>query len=56
MKLDGFGIMVDDMAVMVRFYRDVLGFEIKRKKTRQMFFLRKTGPCSCSIGKRIVKR
>ena len=26
MKLDGFGIMVDDMAVMVRFYRDVLGF------------------------------
>ena len=29
MKLDGFGIMVDDMAVMVRFYRDVLGFEIK---------------------------
>ena len=28
MKLDGFGIMVDDMAVMIRFYRDVLGFEI----------------------------
>ena len=32
MKLDGFGIMVDDMAVMVRFYRDVLGFEIKEVK------------------------
>ena len=29
MKLDGFGIMVDDMATMVQFYRDVLGFEIK---------------------------
>lgn len=29
MRLDGFGIMVDDMAIMVRFYRDVLGFEIK---------------------------
>ena len=29
MKLDGFGIFVKDMAVMVRFYRDVLGFEIK---------------------------
>ena len=28
MKLDGFGIMVDDMSVMIRFYRDVLGFEI----------------------------
>lgn len=29
MRLDGFGIMVDDMIVMVRFYRDILGFEIK---------------------------
>ncbi|MBR4414066.1 MAG: VOC family protein, partial [Aeriscardovia sp.] len=29
MKLEGFGIFVDDMATMVRFYRDVLGFEIK---------------------------
>lgn len=29
MKLDGFGIFVKDMPVMVRFYRDVLGFEIR---------------------------
>lgn len=29
MKLDGFGILVKDMAKMIRFYRDVLGFEIK---------------------------
>ena len=29
MRLDGFGIMVKDMEVMVRFYRDILGFEIK---------------------------
>ena len=29
MKLEGFGLFVDDMAVMVRFYRDVLGFAIK---------------------------
>lgn len=28
MKLDGFGIMVEDMAVMVEFYRRALGFEI----------------------------
>ena len=28
MKLDGFGLMVENMAIMVRFYRDVLGFEI----------------------------
>lgn len=29
MRLDGFGLFVDDMAKMIRFYRDVLGFEIK---------------------------
>ena len=29
MRLDGFGIFVEDMGKMIRFYRDVLGFEIK---------------------------
>lgn len=29
MKLDGFGLFVNDMGEMIRFYRDVLGFEIK---------------------------
>ncbi len=29
MRLDGFGLFVNDMAEMIRFYRDVLGFEIK---------------------------
>lgn len=29
MRLDGFGLFVKDMAKMIRFYRDVLGFEIK---------------------------
>lgn len=29
MRLEGFGLFVDDMAKMIRFYRDVLGFEIK---------------------------
>lgn len=28
MKLDGIGLFVNDMPTMVRFYRDVLGFEI----------------------------
>lgn len=28
MKLDGFGLFVEDMPTMVRFYRDVLGFDI----------------------------
>ena len=29
MRLDGFGIFVERMPAMVRFYRDVLGFEIR---------------------------
>ncbi len=32
MKLDGFGLFVNDMANMIRFYRDVLGFEIKESE------------------------
>lgn len=43
MRLDGFGIMVDDMAVMVRFYRDVLGFEIKEAEDTTNVFLEKNG-------------
>ena len=43
MKLDGFGIMGDDMAVMVRFYRDVLGFEIKEPEDTSNVFLEKDG-------------
>ena len=29
MRLEGFGLFVDDMAKMIRFDKDVLGFEIK---------------------------
>lgn len=29
MTLDGFGLFVNDMWTMIRFYRGVLGFEIK---------------------------
>ena len=43
MRLDGFGIMVDDMAVMVRFYRDVLGFEIREEENTSNVFLQKDG-------------
>ncbi len=41
MKLDGFGIFVKDMAIMVRFYRDVLGFEIKEDENTSNVFLKK---------------
>ena len=43
MRLDGFGIFVDDMAVMIRFYRDVLGFEIKEDENTSNVFLEKDG-------------
>ena len=29
MRLDGFGLFVEDMAKMIGFYRDVLGFSIE---------------------------
>ena len=32
MRLDGFGLLVNDMGKMIRFYRDVLGFEIREKE------------------------
>lgn len=43
MRLDGFGIMVDDMAAMIRFYRDVLGFAIKEGEDATNVFLEKDG-------------
>ena len=43
MKLDGFGIFVKDMPTMVRFYRDVLGFEIKEDENTTNVFLEKDG-------------
>ena len=39
MRLDGFGIMADNMPTMVRFYRDVLGFEIKEDGDTSNVFL-----------------
>ncbi|MGN1443241.1 MAG: VOC family protein [Acutalibacteraceae bacterium] len=43
MKLDGFGIMVKDMPTMIRFYRDVLGFEIKEEENTSNVYLEKDG-------------
>ena len=43
MKLDGFGIMVDDMPTMVRFYREVLGFEITEDENASNVYLKKDG-------------
>ena len=43
MKLEGFGIFVKDMPTMVRFYRDVLGFEIKEEEDSSNVYLVKDG-------------
>ena len=43
MRLDGFGLFVDDMASMIRFYRDVLGFEIKEAEDTKNVYLVKDG-------------
>ena len=39
MRLDGFGIFVEDMAKMICFYRDVLGFEIKEDEDTSNVYL-----------------
>ena len=43
MRLDGFGLLVKDMAAMVRFYRDVLGFEIRESEDAENVYLIKDG-------------
>ena len=43
MKFDGIGLFVNDMATMIRFYRDVLGFEIKEGENAVNVYLIKNG-------------
>lgn len=43
MHLDGFGLFVNDMGKMIRFYRDVLGFEIKENEDTENVYLLKDG-------------
>ncbi len=43
MHLDGFGLLVRDMGTMIRFYRDVLGFEIREDENTSNVYLIKDG-------------
>ncbi len=43
MRLDGFGLFVEDMGKMIRFYRDVLGFEIREGEDTSNVYLVKDG-------------
>ena len=52
MRLDGFGIFVEDMAAMIRFYRDVLGFEIKEAEDTSNVYLVKDGTLFLLYGRK----
>ena len=52
MKLDGFGLMVEDMPTMIRFYRDVLGFEIREAEDTENVYLIKDGTLFMLYGRK----
>lgn len=52
MRLDGFGLMVEDMGKMIRFYRDVLGFEIKEAEDTSNVYLVKDGTLFLLYGRK----
>lgn len=51
MKLDGFGIFVNDLGAQINFYRDVLGFEIKETADDKNVFLEKDGTLFLMYGR-----
>ena len=52
MRLDGFGLLVNDMARMIRFYRGVLGFEIREKEDTENVYLVKDGTLFLLYGRK----
>ena len=52
MKLDGFGLFVEDMGNMIRFYKDVLGFEIKDAEDTSNVYLVKDGTLFLLYGRK----
>lgn len=52
MKLDGFGLFVNNMEKMIRFYRDVLGFEIKEDENTSNVYLIKDGTLFLLYGRK----
>ena len=52
MRLDGFGLLVHDMGKMIRFYRDVLGFEIREAEDAENVYLVKDGTLFLLYGRK----
>ena len=52
MRLDGIGLLVTDMAKMICFYRDVLGFEIKESDDTSNVYLVKDGTLFLLYGRK----
>jgi len=52
MRLDGFGLFVEDMGRMIRFYRDVLGFEIRESEDTSNVYLVKDGTLFLLYGRK----
>lgn len=52
MRLDGFGLFVNDMGKMIRFYRDVLGFEIEESEETDNVYLVKDGTLFLLYGRK----
>ena len=56
MRLDGFGLLVKDMGTMIRFYRDVLGFEIKEAEDASNVYLVKDSTLFLLYGREDFER
>ena len=52
MRLDGFGLFVEDMGKMIRFYKEVLGFEIREAEDTSNVYLVKDGTLFLLYGRK----
>lgn len=56
MRLDGVGLFVQDMPAMIRFYRDVLGFEIQEEESAEHVYLIKDNTLFMLYGRKSLEQ